>query len=412
MRPCDAEIDEQLRDRLGCHRGAAVGVQGELILGHALRVVGGVDEFLGEFAGLSGGDAPGDDVAGVDVDDDEQLVVDATLGALEFRDVPRPNLVGLRRYQLGDLVRRMRALAAAFTTLADHSEQAIHRRDRTQIDPVIQQPGPHLRWCQIAILSRTQHGEDLLLFSLGELVGRCRPWRGRAMHRAQRGPVVTGAGSSQQLARPPYRGHRAEIFEVDVDHFVNSLSVSALSERSSKSACAFPVISNANLVRCSSAVSLSLRARSLSTSTSAAARRVRLAGLLPARSRWLRHSEMCDEYKPSRRSNPPRSVPPLGSPSYSSRILFLYSTVKVRRDGLGAGSVPSGSFTTPSWARSSGEVEVIVISLEVPGSRPEGDLRLPQVSHISLTDRAPRSWTVEEQGVLSAPRLVVGDGSW
>src|SRR5680860_1515790 len=54
MRPCDAEIDEQLRDRLGCHRGAAVGVQGELILGHALRVVGGVDEFLGEFAGLSG----------------------------------------------------------------------------------------------------------------------------------------------------------------------------------------------------------------------------------------------------------------------------------------------------------------------------------------------------------------------
>jgi hypothetical protein len=62
---------------------------------------------------------------------------------------------------------------------------------------------------------------------------------------------------------------------VGVDHFVDLFSVAALSESNSKSACAFPVISNANLVRSSSAVSLSLRLRSLSNSTSAAVRGAR-----------------------------------------------------------------------------------------------------------------------------------------
>ena len=207
------------------------------------------------------------------------------------------------------------------------------------------------------------------------------------MHRTSNTPVVARSRSAHQLTRAPRRGHRCEFFEVGVDHFVDLLPVSALSERSSKSACAFPVISNANLVRCSSAASLSLRARSLSNSTWSAVRRPRLDGRSSARSRWLRHSEMCYEYKPSRRNNAPRPAPPLGSASYSSRVRFLYSTVKVRRLGFGAGSVSSGSIITPSWARSSWEVEVKVISLEVPGSRPEGDLRLPQVSHISLTDR-------------------------
>ena len=39
-----------------------------------------VDELLGEFAGLGGSDGPGDDVTGVDLDDHEQLVVDAPGG--------------------------------------------------------------------------------------------------------------------------------------------------------------------------------------------------------------------------------------------------------------------------------------------------------------------------------------------
>ncbi len=48
----DAEVDEQLGDRFGGHRGASVGVQrervaGDLLAGEAVR-----DEVLGEFPGL------------------------------------------------------------------------------------------------------------------------------------------------------------------------------------------------------------------------------------------------------------------------------------------------------------------------------------------------------------------------
>ncbi len=59
--------------------------------------------------------------------------------------------------------------------------------------------------------------------------------------------------------------HRFEIVEVLVDHGFELGSVSALSESSSKSACAFPVISSARRVRPSSASSRSLRRRSLSS---------------------------------------------------------------------------------------------------------------------------------------------------
>ncbi len=71
----DAEIDEELCDRFGGHRGALIGVQGQLAGFDVLAGDGGVDELLGELTSLCGGDDPRDDVAGVDVDDDEQLVV-------------------------------------------------------------------------------------------------------------------------------------------------------------------------------------------------------------------------------------------------------------------------------------------------------------------------------------------------
>lgn len=71
----DTEIDEELGDGLRCHRAAPIGVQGELI---GFDAVGGDrvgDERLGELAGLGFCDHPGNDVAAVDVDDHEQLVV-------------------------------------------------------------------------------------------------------------------------------------------------------------------------------------------------------------------------------------------------------------------------------------------------------------------------------------------------
>lgn len=47
---------------------------------------------------------------------------------------------------------------------------------------------------------------------------------------------------------------------------------------------------------------------------------------------------MCDEYQPSRRRIAPFS--PFGAFSYSATIASLYSGLKTRRDGFGAGSVP------------------------------------------------------------------------
>jgi hypothetical protein len=69
---------------------------------------------LGELAGLGGRDHPADDVAAEDVDDHEQLVVDASGWALELGDVPAPDLVRSTGEQLGLLLRRVRALAPSF----------------------------------------------------------------------------------------------------------------------------------------------------------------------------------------------------------------------------------------------------------------------------------------------------------
>jgi hypothetical protein len=59
----DAEIGEERRDRFGRHRGAPIGVDGQLVGADALRRYGPRDERLGQFGGLGGSDHPSDDVA-------------------------------------------------------------------------------------------------------------------------------------------------------------------------------------------------------------------------------------------------------------------------------------------------------------------------------------------------------------
>ena len=55
----DTEIGEQKRHGLGAHRGAAVGMQGELPVNDAFLVAGGGDEFVGELGRLPRRDRPG-----------------------------------------------------------------------------------------------------------------------------------------------------------------------------------------------------------------------------------------------------------------------------------------------------------------------------------------------------------------
>ena len=92
----DAEVGEQERDRLGGHRGAAVGVDGQLVAADALLGAGLADQHLGQGGGLAGGDHPADDVAGVDVQDHVQVVVGPLRRAAQLGDVPRPHLVRAR----------------------------------------------------------------------------------------------------------------------------------------------------------------------------------------------------------------------------------------------------------------------------------------------------------------------------
>ena len=90
---------------------AAVGVQGELAGGDALVVDGIGDELFGEAGGLAGGDEPGDDVAGVDVEDHVEVEPGPLVGAAELGDVPGPHLVGAGGDQLGLDVRGAAGLA-------------------------------------------------------------------------------------------------------------------------------------------------------------------------------------------------------------------------------------------------------------------------------------------------------------
>ena len=91
----DAEIGEQERHRLGGHRRAAVGVDGQLVTPDALLGAGLADQHLGQRGGFAAGDHPADDVAGEDVQDHVQVVVGPLRRAAQLGDVPRPHLIRL-----------------------------------------------------------------------------------------------------------------------------------------------------------------------------------------------------------------------------------------------------------------------------------------------------------------------------
>jgi hypothetical protein len=81
MRLGDTEIGEQQRHRLGGHRGAAIGVDGQLIGSDALLGAGLADQHLGQYRGFAAGDHPTDHVARKDVQDDIQVVIRPLGGA-------------------------------------------------------------------------------------------------------------------------------------------------------------------------------------------------------------------------------------------------------------------------------------------------------------------------------------------
>src|SRR6201994_4924819 len=98
---------------------------------------------------ISVGDAPADDAAADDVEDDVQVEIRPFGWSHQLGDIPRPDLVGGFGQQLGLLVERMAALVAPFADLALFGQDAIQGADRAQIDAFVQQGGIALRGGQI-----------------------------------------------------------------------------------------------------------------------------------------------------------------------------------------------------------------------------------------------------------------------
>src|SRR6185312_17374635 len=124
---------------------------------------------------------------------------------------------------------------------------------------------------------RVQYRQQLLLLASRQRGGRPRGDLPRLLRIAL--PVQRRPRFPEQRAGCFHRGEWFQAGQCLADHLGGFLPESALSERSSKSACAFPTTSSAARVLASSAESFSFSFRSRSLSTSAALRAGRPTGL-------------------------------------------------------------------------------------------------------------------------------------
>lgn len=97
-----------------------------------------VDEQLFELAGaLRVLDAPANNAAAEDVEDDIEIEVGPFHRAPQLGNIPRPNLIRGFGQQFRLLIDGVCALSAALGHFALSGQYAIHRADRTQVGPLI-----------------------------------------------------------------------------------------------------------------------------------------------------------------------------------------------------------------------------------------------------------------------------------
>jgi|GEM_PF-2073527 len=140
-----AQIGHQQRHRLGGHRGATVGVDGQIAGHDALLSACIGDQALGQLGGFAGSHHPAHHVSAEDVQDDVEVEVDPLGRAQQLRDIPAPDLIGARSQQFRLLVLRMPKLVASLLQLAVLSQDAMHGADRAEINAFIDQGGKDLR---------------------------------------------------------------------------------------------------------------------------------------------------------------------------------------------------------------------------------------------------------------------------
>ena len=114
----DSQVRQEESHRLGAHRGAAIGMEGELTGRDALLGATVLDEPLGQFGTFAHGHHPADDVAAEHIQDHVEVEVGPFGGAEQFGDVPTPELIGSGGQQFRLLIGRMGELIAAFASFS------------------------------------------------------------------------------------------------------------------------------------------------------------------------------------------------------------------------------------------------------------------------------------------------------
>jgi hypothetical protein len=199
-----AEGGQQQGHGLGCHRGAAVGVNGELIGCDVLALATLGDQDLGQRGRFLASQQPADDVAAKDVEQHVEVVVRPLDGAQELGDVPAPDLVRPGGEQFRLPIRRVPELVAPLAHLRVRGQHPVHRADRARRHLArVEQLRPDLRRRQVDEPVPMEQGQDLLAISRREGVPRGAPRpRGRdSWRRAAPPPVERGPSQPQGVAQ-------------------------------------------------------------------------------------------------------------------------------------------------------------------------------------------------------------------
>jgi hypothetical protein len=180
---------------LESHRGAAVGMDGELAVGDGEAVAGLADQAFGQFGALLIGEHPSDDVAAEDIEDHIKIEVGPLDRAAEFGDIPTPELVGSGGKEFRFAVWRMNELIAPLPHRAARLEQPVHGADRAKVSTLIEQLGVDGGRGGISKAVRIQLGQHLLALSESQSAGRRRASAGdRRGETAMAVTVKAGSG--------------------------------------------------------------------------------------------------------------------------------------------------------------------------------------------------------------------------
>ena len=187
----DVQIDQQLRDGLGAHAGAAVGVQGQRarldrLLGHGVG-----DQLLGQLGGLAQRDHPAHDVAAEDVQDHVEVEVAPLHRSAQLGDVPAPDLTGAGGQQLGLGVAGVGQMVTAFADRAVGRQQPVHGAHRTKVAVLVEQRGVDASRCHVGEPVSVEYLQDRRALLGGQGQGRPGPRPARQVRTAEMAAALT-----------------------------------------------------------------------------------------------------------------------------------------------------------------------------------------------------------------------------